>query len=107
MEDDFWWKGKKLNIYIFFFSFEVLFSSESCLKIYQVQVKLVIDSDSRLNMNELSIECVYEEKKIKNEEEIFFFIRKLIFEKIEFKNLSITFSPTSGILFYIFPITNQ
>lgn len=79
MEDDFWWKGKKLNIYIYFFSFEVLFSRESRLKIYQVQVKLVIDSDSRLNMNELSIECVYEEKKIKNEEEIFFFHSKINF----------------------------
>lgn len=106
MEDDFWWKGKKLNIYIFFFVWGFVFERVS-LKIYQVQVKLVIDSDSRLNMNELSIECVYEEKKIKNEEEIFFFIRKLIFQKIEFKNLSITFSSTSGILFNIFPITNQ
>lgn len=106
MEDDFWWKGKKLNIYIYFF-FRLRFCFRESLKIYQVQVKLVIDFDSRLNMNELSIECVYEEKKIKNEEEIFFFIRKLIFQKIEFKNLSITFSPTSGILFYIFPITNQ
>lgn len=38
---------KEICVYIF--SFEVLFSSESCLKIYQVQVKLVIDSDSRLN----------------------------------------------------------
>lgn len=100
---------KEICVYIF--SFEVLFSSESCLKIYQVQVKLVIDSDSRLNkrinyrQEVISVRMKINEKKRRIN---FFFFPHL---KINFRRKSNSknlidyiFLPTSDVSFYIFPI---
>lgn len=103
---------KEICVYIF--SFEVLFSSESCLKIYQVQVKLVIDSDSRLNkrinyrQEVISVRMKINEKKRRIN---FFFFSHL---KINFRRKSNSknlidyiFLPTFDVSFYIFPITSQ